>query len=67
MAEPTWISTSALHPKDGQTVLAKSRYMIAPQTVTFRSHPTPRWEDKETIYGFKFFDRWALVPSDASS
>ena len=63
VAEPTWIPTSRLVPKDGQSVFAKGRYDPTPRQVTFRRSPAPRWEEGDTVYQFERFDYWAPIPS----
>jgi hypothetical protein len=61
-AEPTWISAAARVPEDGQSVLAKGRY-DSPRRVTFRRHPTPRWDERNMSYQFERFDHWAELPA----
>jgi hypothetical protein len=67
MATLTWIPTAVRLPKDGETVLAKSRHVFTPQRVTFHRHPAPRWQGEQHSYQFEFFDMWAVMLSEASS
>ena len=67
MAEPTWIPTSKLLPRDGQSVFAKGRYNPEPRPVVFRGCPAARWENGNTVYQFERFDQWAPTPPEPAS
>ena len=59
MPEPTWVSVSLRHPKDGQVCLVREKYSVAPMRVTFRATPVARWEVDYSIYQYQFFVEWA--------
>ena len=58
---PNWIPTAVLLPSDGESVLVRGRYDAAPRAVVFRCHPIARWESRETVYQFEYFNQWAFM------
>ena len=61
IAEPNWIPTTTLLPSDGQSVYVKGRYNPEPRAVVFRRYPAARWENRDTVYEFEYFNQWAVI------
>jgi hypothetical protein len=62
MPEPKWVRVADRLPDDGQAVLVRGKYRVAPTRATFRAKPVARWDVDDYTYQREYFEEWAPLP-----